>query len=111
MMLYPTLKLLRLGPPVIITSFDITAIVPKDLNVTVVTCCQFILQLFNSRWILTKEFTATEEVTSITVILMTFDAVKHKQGEHLIVEEATIIIMKQMLSPLFRTSLPALDVI
>ena len=94
MMLYPTLKLLRLGPPVIITPLDITAIITEDLNVMIVPCCQLILHLFDSRWILAKKFIATEKITSITVILVTFDAIEHKQGEHLIIEESTIIIMK-----------------
>ncbi len=94
MILYPTLKLLHLGPPVIITPLDIMAVIPEDLNVTIVPCCQFILQLFNSRWILAKKFTPTEKITSLTVILVMFDDIEHKQGEHLIIEESTIIIMK-----------------
>ncbi len=94
MMLYPNLKLLRLGPPVIITPLDITAIIYLDLNVTIAPCCQFILLIFNSRWILAKKYTATEKITSLTVILVTFDAIEHNQGEHLIIEKSTIIMMK-----------------
>ena len=106
MMMYPTFKVLCLSPPVIVTPFDITGIIPKNLNITFMTCIQPILQLFNSRWILTQNFTASEEVTSCTVVLMTLNAINHKQGEHLVTNEVTIIIMKQMLSPLLRISVP-----
>ena len=102
---------MSLCPPVIITPLDITEIIPKNLNITIITCCQPILQLFDIRWILTHKFTASEEITSRTVVLMILNAIKHKQGEHLVINEAIIIIMKQMLSSLLRTSFSPFDIV
>ena len=111
MMLNPTLELLCLCPPIIIATLHVTRIVTKHLDVTIVATFQFLLELFNSRRVLAKKFSAAKEVTALSIILLTFNAVKNKEEKHLILKETSVMIMKQMPSPFFWTMLASLDVV
>ena len=52
-----------------------------------------------------------KEVTALSVILVTFNAVENEEGKHLIFKETSIMIMKQIPSPLLWTMLTSLDVV
>ena len=110
-MLNPTLKLLCLSPPVIVTSFYISCIILKHLDVTIITVTQFILKLFNCRRVLAQELSTGKEITALAVIFVTFYAVEHKEREHLIPEKTPIIIMEEVPTPLFWTVLSSLNVV
>ena len=110
MMLNPTLKLLCLGSPVIITSFYISCIVWKLLDVTIIALNQFVFKLFNCGRVVTQELSTGKEVTALA-IFVTFYAVKNEEREHLISEKMPIIIMQEMLTPLFWAVLSSFDVI
>ena len=83
MMLNPTLKLLCLGSPVIITSFYISGIVSNHLDVTIIAL-NFVFKLFNCGRVVTQELSTGKEVTALAVIFVTFYAVENKEREHLI---------------------------
>ena len=83
----------------------------KHLDVTIVASFQFLLELFNSRGVLTKKFSTAKEVTALSIILVTFNAIENKEGKHLIFEETSVMIMKQMPSPFLWTVLTSLDVV
>jgi len=81
------------------------------LDVTIVTTFQLLLELFNSRRVLAKKFSTAKEVTALSIILVTFNAVENEEGKHLIFKETSIMIMKQMPSPFLWTMLTSLDVV
>ena len=110
-MLNPTLKFLRLRLPVVVTALNVACIVTKHLDVTIVARLQFLLELLNGRRVLSKKFSTAKEVTTLSVVLVTFNAIEHKKGEHLIFEETSVLIMQQMPSPFLWTTLTSLDVI
>ena len=110
-MLNPALDLLCLCPPVVITPFYIPWIITKHLDVPIIAVTQLLLKLFNCRWVLTQELSTSEEVTSLAVIFMTFDAVKKKERKHLISEKTPIMIMEEVPTPLFWAVVSSLDVI
>ncbi len=83
----------------------------KHLDVTIITGFQFLLELLNSRRVLAEKFSTAKEVTALSIILVTFNAVEDKKGKHLIFQETPIMIMKQMSSPLLWTMLYSLDVV
>ena len=93
-MLNPTLEFLRLRPPVVVTSLNVSCIVTKHLDVTIVARFQFFLELLNGGRILSKEFSTAKEVTTLSVVLVPFNAIEHKQGEHLIFEKPSVMIMQ-----------------
>ena len=66
----------------------------KHLDVMIITTFQFIFELFNSRWVLSQKFSTAKEVTALSVILMTFNAVENEERKHLIFKETSIMIMK-----------------
>ena len=111
MMLNPALELLCLCPPVIITSLYIPCVITKHLDVAIIAITQLLLKLFNCRWVLTQELSTGEEVTSLAVIFMTFDAVENKEREHLISEETSIVIIEEVPKSLFWAVVSSLDVI
>ena len=77
----------------------------------IVTSFQFLLELFNSRGVLAKKFSTAKEVAALSIILVTFNAIENKEGKHLIFEETSVMIMKQMPSPFLWTVLTSLDVV
>ena len=110
-MLNPALKLLCLCVPVIITLLYIPCIIRKHLDVPIIAVTQPLLKPFNCRWVLTQELSTGEEVTSLAVIFMTFDAVENKEREHLISEKTPIVIMEEVPTPLFWAVVSSVDVI
>ena len=98
-------------PPVIITPFYIPCVITKHLDVPIIAFTQPLLKLFNCRWVLTQELSTGEEVTSLAVIFMTFDAVENKEREHLISEKTPIVIMEEVPTPLFWAVVSSLDAI
>ena len=111
MMLNPALELLCLCPPVIITPLYIPGEITKHLDVPIIAFTQPLLKLFNCRWVLTQKLSTGEEVTSLAVIFMTFDAVENKEREHLISEKTSIVIMEEVPTPLFWAVVSSLHVI
>ncbi len=75
----------------------------KHLDVTIVARFQFLLELFNCRGVLAKQFFTAKEVAALLVILVTFNAIDNKESKHLIFQETSVVIMKQMPSPLLWT--------
>ena len=110
-MLNPTLEFLRLRPPVVVTALNVACIVTKHLDVTIVARSQSFFELFNGGRVLSKEFSTAKEVITLSVVLVTFNAIENKKGEHLILEKTSIMIMQQMPSPFLRTMLTSLDII
>ena len=82
----------------------------KHLDVTIVTRFQFFLELLNGRRVLSKKFPTAKEVTTLSVVFVTFNAIENKEGEHLIFEETSVMIMQQMPSPFLWTTLTSLDI-
>ena len=84
-MLDPAFQLLCLATPVVVTAFNVPSVIAQNLDVAVVTSSQVILQSLDCWRILPKKFATLEEVTSLAVILVTLNAVEHKEGKHLII--------------------------
>ncbi len=83
----------------------------KHLDVTIVTSFQFLLELLNSRGVLAKKVSTAKEVATLSIVLVTFNAIENKEGKHLIFEETPIMIMKKMPSPFLWTMLTSLDAV
>ena len=79
-MLNPTLEFLRLRPPVVVTALNVACKVTKHLDVTIITQFQFFLELLNGRRVLSKEFSTAKEVITLSVVLVTFNAIENKKG-------------------------------
>ena len=81
---------------------------PSDLQNVL---CDLNLHKIFDRRILAKKFPALKKVTALSVILVTFNAVKNNEEKHLILKEMSVMIMKQMSYPLFWTMFASLDVV
>ena len=60
---------------------------------------------------MSEKFSTGKEVTTLSVVFVTFNAIENKEGEHLIFEKTSIMIMQQMPSPFLWTALTSLDII